>query len=242
MTLREIVKELRDQGHSVVYRKRTDGSIAILSIDSERFSASSRAGNRAARMMTGETVSRAVSAKRSAAGLKGGIARGAQRTQTKIKSKKWAYEKDYQRLRRAAKKKGLKPIGKKQIKAALKRGEKWKDVREKITRTLISRFSKIAGFETRKGVAIYLREKGLSDQIADFIESNEVMMDDLQHLHDAAYDAVQNGTDFNESYWLDTMRGSAERAKQAEMEANAFAQSLKRTKRNRSGWKRKKRK
>lgn len=224
MTLREIVKQLRKQGHSVVYKKRTDGSIAILSIDSERFTAASRAGNRRARQLSGETVSASTSAKRKAAGVKGGIARGAQRAAAKKpKGKPFRGEKEYQRLRRLAKKKGLKPIGKRQIKAAMKRGEHWSDIRKKIIKTLISRFTKVAGLETRKGVAMYIREKGLSNDIADFLMNNEVMMSDLQELHDAAYDAVQNGTDFNESYWMQRMKQSAEEAKTADAEAREFA-------------------
>lgn len=224
MTLREIVKLLRSQGHSIVYKNRSDKSIAIISIDSEKFTAASRAGNRRARQLSGETVSASTVAKRKAAGLKGGIARGAQRKAAPKKAKpKFRGEKEYQRLRRLAKRKGLKPIGKRQIKKAMKRGESWKDIRKKIIKTLISRFSKVAGYETRKGVAIYLSDKGLSDELADFILNNEVMMSDLQELHDAAYDAVQNGTDFNESHWIAIMKNSANNAKQAEQEAKEFA-------------------
>ena len=72
-------------------------------------------------------------------------------------------------------------------------------------------------------MAIYLSDKGLSDELADFILNNEVMMSDLQELHDAAYDAVQNGTDFNETHWIAMMKNSANNAKQAEQEAREFA-------------------
>lgn len=236
MTLRDIVKELRDRGHSVVYKKRSDGSIAVLSIDSERFTAASRAGNRRARQMVGQTISKSLSTKRKAAGVKGGIARGAQRTAAaKVKVKRVTKaqrqeEREYQRLRRIAKKHGLKAIGKKQIKAAKKRGEKWKDIRKSIIKTYRSRYSRTANMNTRQGVAIYIRDHGLSERIPEILEdeSIDIMAMDLQELKEAAYDAVENGSPFSESYWINRLLKSAEDAKGFAEEARAFEKELRR--------------
>ena len=58
MTLKEIVKVLESQGHSIKFVVRTDGSIRITHIDgSKRFSGST--GNAIARAMVGATLSEA---------------------------------------------------------------------------------------------------------------------------------------------------------------------------------------
>ena len=55
MTLREIVAKLQAEGHSVQYRVRSDGSIIIKRIDSQRFTYGAT-GNVAARQMVGEAA------------------------------------------------------------------------------------------------------------------------------------------------------------------------------------------
>lgn len=55
MTLRQIVKQLRQEGHKVSYRRRSDGGILITKIDAQRFSAAT--GNKVARAYVGESLS-----------------------------------------------------------------------------------------------------------------------------------------------------------------------------------------
>lgn len=240
MTLRDIVKELRDRGHSVVYKKRSDGSIAVLSIDSERFTAGSRAGNRRARELAGETLSRRITEQRRTAGRKGGISRGAQRTaqaserakapkrpKTKAQIQE---EREYRHLRRIAKKHGLKPIGKRQINKAKKRGKTWAEIRQDIIRTYKARYTKIADPNTIQGVAIYIRDHHLSSEIPAILEdpTKHFMGYDIQELKEAAYDAVENGTPFNESYWKDRLTNSASEAESGLNDARAFERELRR--------------
>lgn len=232
MNLKEIVKQLREQGHSVVYKLRGKNSIIITAIDSEKFPMASKAGNRRARQLSGNELSAKFIKSRHAGAVKGGLAK-ARISIKKPKAKQWGPEKEYQRLRRLAKKKGLKPIGKRQIKKAMKRGEKWKDIRKSIIKTYRRRYSQIANHETKNGVAMFLHEKRLSPKIALFLWQHDVMARDLQNVRDAAYDALKNHTYFNESYWLGVLEASAEEAKQAMESEKEFASEL-------SGRKRKK--
>ena len=55
MKMRDIVKKLRNEGHSVSYYVRKDGGILIQSIDGQRFTGGT--GNMYARAMTGTTLS-----------------------------------------------------------------------------------------------------------------------------------------------------------------------------------------
>lgn len=55
MNLRQIVNELRNQGHSVTYYVRKDGGILIKTIDGQKFTGGT--GNMYARAMTGATLS-----------------------------------------------------------------------------------------------------------------------------------------------------------------------------------------
>lgn len=55
MTLRNVVKQLRAEGHSVTYYVRKDGGILIRTIDGQRFTGAT--GNMYARAMTGATLS-----------------------------------------------------------------------------------------------------------------------------------------------------------------------------------------
>ena len=55
MKLKNIVTKLRDAGHSITYRVRTDGSIVILTIDGKKFTGKS--GNAAARALAGVSLS-----------------------------------------------------------------------------------------------------------------------------------------------------------------------------------------
>ena len=57
MTLRNIVKTLRSQGHKVAFIKRKGGGIRITRIDKQKFSARLSTGNAVARSMTGQTLS-----------------------------------------------------------------------------------------------------------------------------------------------------------------------------------------
>lgn len=54
-TMRDVVKQLRQEGHSVTYYVRKDGGILIKTIDGQRFTGAT--GNMYARAMSGETLS-----------------------------------------------------------------------------------------------------------------------------------------------------------------------------------------
>lgn len=55
MTMREVVSQLRSQGHNITYYERKDGGILIRSIDGQMFTGAT--GNLYARAMTGTTLS-----------------------------------------------------------------------------------------------------------------------------------------------------------------------------------------
>ena len=55
MSVRELVKALRKEGHKVTYRKRKDGGILIKSIDGQKFKGAK--GNLLARQMLGINLS-----------------------------------------------------------------------------------------------------------------------------------------------------------------------------------------
>lgn len=248
MTLIQIVKELRKRGHSVIYRKRGPKSdaISIVSIDSERFTAASRAGNKRARQMVGEEISTALTAKRKRAGVLGGKARGAQRTaQARVRAAKpkrpptkaeIREKREFERLRRIAKKRGLKAIGRRQVTKAKKRGKKWSEIRQDIIATYKARYSKVSSINTIDGLAIYIRDHNLSAELADFLQEEAVfgktrrrrqfMATDIQELKEAAYDAVMNGTPFNEKYWLDRMRESSNEAEGGYNDLRSFEKEL----------------
>ncbi len=55
MTLKQVVKQLRNEGHSVTYYVRKDGGILIKTIDGQKFTGAT--GNMYARAMSGTTLS-----------------------------------------------------------------------------------------------------------------------------------------------------------------------------------------
>ena len=55
--LRDVVGQLRRQGHRITYKVRKDGSIRITSIDGRKFSSRLSQGNMAARAMAGKPMS-----------------------------------------------------------------------------------------------------------------------------------------------------------------------------------------
>lgn len=234
-SLREIVDQLREQGHSVHYIKREGGSIEILSIDSERFRKGSRAGNRKARSITGETLPGAVLAKRRIAGQKAAKATNIKKAQKpkkhRVKSRQERnIEKQLNRMGRVAKKHGLKRIGKKQVKQAMARGKKWKDIKKDIIETYKSRYSKIASDGTREGLAIYLHDWGLAPTLEAMLrdKSRFFLARDVQDCHDAAYDATHGDGQFNESYWIQRFEANELAAEDEAQDLKSFERELKR--------------
>lgn len=57
MTIRNIIKQLRKEGHRITYYVRKDGGVLIRSIDGQKFTGA--AGNAVARQMTGQILSSA---------------------------------------------------------------------------------------------------------------------------------------------------------------------------------------
>ena len=234
-SLREIVDRLREQGHSVHYIKREGGSIEILSIDSERFRKGSRAGNRKARMLSGETLRASTIKARKEAGEKAARLTNIKKAQKpkkhRVKSRQERnIEKQLNRMGRVAKKHGLKRIGKKQVKQAMKRGKKWKDIKKDIIETYKSRYSKIASDGTREGLAIYLHDWGLAPTLEAMLrdKSRFFLARDVQDCHDAAYDATHGDGEFNESYWIKRFEANELLAKDEAQDLRSFERELKR--------------
>ena len=222
-SLRDIVEKLRKEGHSVTYIKREGGSIVVTSIDSERFHIRTRAGNKKARVLAGEELSERLLSERKSAGRKAARATNIKKARKPRKPHKKTKaelkeEREYQRLRRQAKKKGLKAIGKRQIKAAKKRGKTWKQIKEDIIQTYKARYSKIAHANTVEGLIIFLEQWNLGPDLIQLLKdglanNTPFLSKDIQDCRDAAYDAVYGDGEFNETYWIDRLSKGSEKAK-----------------------------
>ena len=127
-TLREIVDELRKNGHRVTYRARNDGSIVITSIDGVSFS--QKAGNKRARDMTNKQMTDAQRNQRQV-----NIPRASEGRKSKLPSLTKTQKKNLKKINRVIKKTGSGRLSNtKARKVVTERG--WKGIAEEASKII----------------------------------------------------------------------------------------------------------
>ncbi len=200
MNLREIVKLLRDNGVSISYRKRNDGSIVIKTINGTKYSG--KEGNEMARAMTGQQLSAAQYSQKIAAIKKSNIyenkpkrkkVAGLSQSQREFISK---YNKKIQRINQKYQpKKPLQKIGAKQARAAMARGESWLSWQDRAVKQAVARAIDLplgtGGVAERHALAMYIKfthkNNPKAQEVARYIDTHRVSQTFLNALHDLAY-------------------------------------------------------
>lgn len=201
MKLVDVVNKLRASGAKVSYRKRTDGSIVIKSINGVKYNA--REGNVLARAMVGEQQSAAAYEQRVKAADRSNFfvpkahrkkTRGLTKAQRSFIAK---YNRQVDRINAIFKpKRKIPKIGSKIARAAMSRGMSFEEWQEKAIRQAVLRGADIPmgenqGFAEREALAAFIlaNYKGnhQATEVAHYIVENPVTQDYLDRLHDLAY-------------------------------------------------------